>query len=94
MILIMNDYEIRNLKDQLSQLRSIKKKADDGDLYWFLEHYSKKSISHRSSIYDDVCNDIILAADNKNYNGEIKLAAIKNAINWGIGKIEAALKNN
>lgn len=44
MILIMNNYEIRNLKDQLSQLRSIKKKADDGDLYWFLEHYSKKSI--------------------------------------------------
>lgn len=92
--LIMNDYVIRNLNEQLSWLQNMKKKADDGDLYWFLEHYSKKSISHRSSIYDDVCDDISLAADNKNFNGEMKLAAIKSAINWGISEIETALKNN
>ena len=88
----MNDYVIRNLNEQLSWPQSLKKKADEGDLYWFLEHYSKKSISRRSSIYDAVCDDIAFATDNKSYNAEMKLAAIKSAIIYGIGEIEDALK--
>lgn len=32
--------------------------------------------------------------NSKSYNGEMKLAAIKSTINWGIGETEAALKNN
>lgn len=90
----MNDYEIRNLNEQLSRLQGMKKKADDGDLCWFLEHYSKKSISHTSSIYDDVCDDITFAVNNKNYNDKMKLVEIKSAINSGICEIEAALKSN
>lgn len=87
----MNYYEIENLKEQLYQLQTMKKKVDDGNLYWFIDRFSKKNISNRSSVFGNVCDDIILVIDKK-YNAELKLAAIKSAINYGISKIEDALK--
>lgn len=70
-------------------LRSIEE--FDGNLYWFIDRFSKKNISNRSSVFGNVCDDIILVIDKK-YNAELKLAAIKSAINYGISKIEDALK--
>lgn len=87
----MNYYEITNLKEQLYHLQVMKKKVDDGNLYCFIERFLKKNISNRSSVLVNVCDDIILVIDKKD-NTELKLSAIKSAINYGIGEIEDALK--
>ena len=33
----MNYYEIEDLKEQLYQLQTMKKKVDDVNLYWFID---------------------------------------------------------
>lgn len=86
----MFDHEIRDLKEQLYQLQGMKSKADKNDIYWFIEHFSNKDISNRSSIYFEVCDDIILEI-NRDYRSDYKLAAIKSSINWGITQIETEL---
>lgn len=39
-------------------------------------------------------NGTNLVTNNKSYNGEMKLTAIKSTVNLGIGQIGAALMNN